>query len=208
MPRAFHLTNLPEPPEEAGGFVHVSTTVPWERWIIASLPAGLHDEVQARLRSNLKHILVALEMKAALIVPHAERGNGPSILFEPYLHMMSFEFCVGVFSVCEGIGAALWLRENGLDGDAAQGVYRPQWKPPLVAAFDPQGEFGLDALVDRVGAVRDKLHQDRLGARAQIDWHDFEYAAAFQPALAALHCLLRQNLDTVPVQSNLRPDWQ
>lgn len=205
MTRKFYLDNLPEPPEAAGGYVMVSTTAPWERWIIASLPPGLHNEVQARLRSNLKHILVALEMKAALIVPHAERGQGPSILFEPYFQMMGFEFCVGVFSVCEGIGAALWLRESGLDGEGAPNITRQQWKPSLVAAFDPQGEYGLDALVARVGAVRDKLHQDKLGARAQIDWHEFDYVAAFQPALAALHCLFRPNLGDVPVGSNLRP---
>ena len=41
--------------------------------------------VHDRLVSNLKHILVGLEMKAALVVPHAKRGNGKSLLYEPLL---------------------------------------------------------------------------------------------------------------------------
>src|SRR3546814_3349663 len=73
-----------------------------------------------------------LELKAALIVPHAERWAGPSLLFEPYLHIMNFEFCVGVFSICEGVGSALWLRENNLDGSAADRIGQPQWKPSLI----------------------------------------------------------------------------
>jgi hypothetical protein len=51
---------------------------------------------------NLKHVLVGLEMKAALIVPHAKRGK---LLFESYFHMLNFEFCLGMFSICEGLGS-------------------------------------------------------------------------------------------------------
>src|SRR3546814_921754 len=147
-----------------------------------------------------------LELKAALIVPHAERWAGPSLLFEPYLHIMNFEFCVGVFSICEGVGSALWLRENNLDGSAADRIGQPQWKPSLINKFDPAGDHDLGADVDRVRNVRDKLHQDRLGARENIDWHAFSFEDAFSPALRALRCLLQTNPEHVPVQTNLKAE--
>ena len=171
----FHLISLPDKPS---GYVNISTSSDWEAWIRNSLPAGLHQEVQRRLVSNLKHVLVELEMKAALIVPHAKRGNGQSILFEPYFHMLNFEFCVGMFSICEGLGSALWLRENNRDGSLADRIAIEDWKPSLVKKFDPEAKFGLDADVGGVKSVRDKLHQDRLGARENIDWHAFTYEAA------------------------------
>jgi hypothetical protein len=164
---------------------------------------GLHREVQRHLISNLKHVLVGLEMKAALIVPHEKRGNGPSILFEPYFHMLSFEFCVGVFSICEGLGSAMWLRENNLDGSAADRIAIEQWKPSLAKKFDPEAKFSLDADVGSVKSVRDKLHQDRLGARENIDWHAFTYAKAFTPAARAMRHLLRTNAGDVPKETNL-----
>src|SRR3954453_7353209 len=93
--------------------------------------------VHDRLVSNLKHILVGLEMKAALVVPHAKRGNGKSLLYEPYFQPMNFEFCVGTFSICEGLGSALWLVENGRDGSAGDqiGPYngdRPRRRNPIL----------------------------------------------------------------------------
>ncbi|MEM1045415.1 MAG: hypothetical protein AAGL24_04660 [Pseudomonadota bacterium] len=147
---------------------------------------------------------MGLELKAALILPHAQRGGGKSLLFEPYFHIMSFEFCVGVFSICEGIGSAIWLRENELDGAEANRIGPNEWKPSLLREFDPAGEFRLDAHVDRVKSVRDKLHQDRLGARENIDWHAFSYENAFVPALSALQCLLHKEEQSVPVSSNLK----
>jgi hypothetical protein len=161
--------------------------------------------MRRRLISNLKHVLVALELKAGLIVPHAERGAGPSILFEPYFQIMNFEFCVGVFSVCEGFGSALWLRENRKDGAAGNLVYFRDWEPSLVRKFDPTGTLNLSEDVDRVRNVRDKLHQDRLGARQNIDWHAFSYEDAFTPALSAIRCLLQTNAQDVPQQTNLKP---
>src|SRR4051794_26954582 len=168
----FYLTLLPDNPD---GYVKVSTSADWEGWVRECLPGGLNEQVKRRLISNLKHVLVGLELKAALIVPHAQRGTGKSILFEPYVHIMNFEFCVGVYSLCEGIGSAIWLRKNGLDGAAADRVGPDDWKPSLVNTFDEFGKFALDADVDRVKSVRDKLHQDRLGARENIDWHAFSY---------------------------------
>src|SRR3546814_3145672 len=84
----FHIIELADEPE---GYVNVSTSAEWESWIRHCLPDGLDQEVRRRLVSNLKHVTVGLELKAALIVPHAERGAGPSLLFEPYLHIMRSE---------------------------------------------------------------------------------------------------------------------
>lgn len=197
----FYITSLPEKPE---GYVNISTSSQWERWVRRSLPEGLDVEVQRRLVSNLKHVLVGLELKAALIVPHARRGLGPSVLFEPYMHIMSFEFCVGVFSVFEGIGSALWLRANGLDGSASNRIGFHEWKPSLVSTFDPGGEFALEVGVDRVKSVRDKLHQDRLGARENIDWHAFSFDEAFAPAFNALRVLLLRREQDLPNATNLK----
>jgi hypothetical protein len=196
----FHIVKLPGQPS---GYVNISTSAEWEKWIRHCLAEGLDQEVQRRLVSNLKHILVALELKAALIVPHEKRGNGPSILFEPYFNILNFEFCVGIFSICEGFGSALWLRENNLDGSAADRVAVEQWKPSLTRTFDPAAQFGLSMDVDSVKSVRDKLHQDRLGARENIDWHAFSYDKAFVPAARAMRCLLRTNAEDVPKQTNL-----
>jgi hypothetical protein len=198
--RLFHLIKLPDQPS---GYVNLSNSSDWETWVRNCLPAGLHQEVRRRLVSNLKHVLVGLEMKAALIVPHAKRGNGPSILFEPYFHMLNFEFCVGMFSMCEGFGSAIWLRENTLDGSAADRIAIEQWKPSLAKKFDPEAKFDLVADVGSVKSVRDKLHQDRLGARANIDWHAFSYDKAFTPAARAMRCLLRTNASDVPKATNL-----
>jgi hypothetical protein len=54
-------------------------------------------------------------------------------------------------------------------------------------------------------ATRDKIHQDQLGARTEIDWHAFDYAQSFVPARGALGTLLRLNAGNVPTTTNLRP---
>lgn len=190
--------------ERPTGFVNNSISADWQAWIGHCLPEGLHPAVRQRLISNLKHVLVALELKAGLIVPHAERGSGASILFEPYFQIMNIEFCVGVFSICEGLGSALWLRENKRDGSASNKIGYDEWVPSLVRKFDPTGNLSLSNDVDRVRNVRDKLHQDRLGARENIDWHAFSYADAFTPALRAMRCLLQTNAQDVPQLTNLR----
>lgn len=193
----FYLIELPERPS---GYVNLSTASDWEAWIRKCLPDGLHQEVQRRLISNLKHVLVGLEMKAALIVPHAKQGR---LLFESYFHMLNFEFCVGMFSICEGLGSALWLRENGLDGSDANRIPIGQWNPSLTKNFDPEAKFNLGTDVDTVKSVRDKLHQDQLGARENIDWHAFSYDKAFTPAARAMRCLLSTNARDVPKETNL-----
>jgi hypothetical protein len=192
----YYLIELPKQPS---GYVNLSTASDWESWIRKSLPAGLHQEVQRRLISNLKHVLVGLEMKTAL-VPHAKQRN---LLFESYFHMLNFEFCVGLFSICEGLGSALWLRENGLDGFDANRISIGQWKPSLTKHFDPEGKSKLGEDVGTVKGVRDKLHQDQLGARENIDWHAFSYDKAFTPAARAMRCLLSTNASDVPKETNL-----
>src|SRR3546814_630284 len=72
----FHIIELADEPE---GYVNISTSAEWESWIRHCLPDGLDQEVRRRLVSNLKHVTVGLELKAALIVPHAERGAGPAL---------------------------------------------------------------------------------------------------------------------------------
>jgi len=195
----FYITDA-----KPAGYVNNSISSDWEAWIGCCLPEGLHTKVRSHLISNLKHLLVALELKAGLIVPHAERGSGPSILFEPYFQLLIFEFCVGAFSICEGLGSALWLRENKRDGAASNRIRHDEWLPSLARKFDPCGDLSLSGDVNRVRGVRDKLHQDRLGARENIDWHAFSYADAFTPALRAMRHLLQTNSQDVPPQTNLK----
>ncbi|MCA6116909.1 hypothetical protein J6524_18790 [Bradyrhizobium sp. WSM 1738] len=72
---------LIELPEQPSGYVNLSTASDWEAWIRKCLPEGLHQEVQRRLISNLKHVLVGLKMKAALIVFAADRMSGSKRLW-------------------------------------------------------------------------------------------------------------------------------
>lgn len=69
--------------------------------------------------------------------------------------------------------------------------------------YDGTGELGLEDAVERTLSVRDKLHQDKIGARAEIDWHAFSYDAAFVPASEAVRVLLRNEADAVPETTNL-----
>lgn len=196
----FYLADYPDDPP---GFVMLSTASDWDDWLVGIVPGSLHPDVRGRLRSNLKHILVGLEMKAALIVPHAMRVSGKSVLFESYCQLMIFEFCVGVFSICEGLGSAFWLSGNNSDGAAAPSIGIWKWKPTLIATADPEGAAGLDAKLETVIGVRDKIHQDRLGARQSIDWHAFSYEAAFAPAKDALNALFTFAPANIPTTTNL-----
>jgi len=63
------------------------------------------------------------------------------------------------------------------------------------------GKHGLAASIERTLSVRDKLHQDKIGARADIDWHAFSYDAAFVPASHAIRTLLRREASAVPATS-------
>jgi hypothetical protein len=168
------------------------------------MPETLHPDVRERLNSNLKHILVGLELKTALIEGHEQNRHEHSLLFESYFQNLISEFCVGAFSVLEGLGSAHWLAQDGQDGANGPAIYRNQWQPVLTAVYDEHGEHGLNESVNATLVVRDKLHQDRLGAREDIDWHAFSYEHAFMPARRAIATLLLREADFVPEASNLR----
>jgi hypothetical protein len=203
MAKKFYLDEMHD---EADRWHCASYASDWEGWLKATIPRDWDREVKRRLVSNLKHTLVGLEMKAGLILPQKATWNtGRSVLFEPYFQVMTFEFCVGTFSVCEGLGSAFHLAATG--GDAERRVGVDQWKAALVAHFDPTHEHGLEQNVTQVKVIRDKMHQDRLGAREDIDWHDFGYDGAFLPAKQALECILTTNSDKVPDTTNLIDEW-
>lgn len=117
---------------------------------------------------------------------------------------MIFEFCVGVFSICEGIGSALWLRSQNNDGATAPHISPNNWINSLAAIADPQGTFNFASKVQGVKTVRDKIHQDQLGARMEIDWHAFDYNQAFGPANDALRTLLHLHPAIIPANTNLK----
>lgn len=196
----FYITG---PEDRPNGYVVLSEAREWVQWLSRNIPAGVERDVRIRLNSNLKHLLVGLELKAALVSGHRGRLGGRSVLFEPYYQNLILEFCVAAFSVIEGLGAAHWLDQHGLDGGDAPRVRRDQWKPALCAVYDPEGDHVLDATIDRVLEVRDRLHQDRLGARGEIDWHAMSYEQAFTPASRAIRTLLLRHPDLVPQATNL-----
>ena len=190
--------------ERPNRYVVLSQSSQWTVWLNRNVPAELDRDVRRRLLSNLKHLLAGLELKAALITPHAHRGVGDqSVLFEPYFQNLILEFCVATFSVLEGLGSAHWLAQQGLDGSAGDRVSRPQWSDALCVLYDENGEHGLAAAITSTLGVRDKLHQDRLGLREDIDWHSLSFDAAFVPASHGLRILLRREADAVPPASNL-----
>lgn len=200
----FYLTQLDERPN---GYVVLSEANQWKPWLSRNIPAELYVDVRQRLISNLKHLLVGLELKTALIIPHQHGGpQARPVLFESYFQNLILEFGVAAFSVLEGLGSAHWLRQNGQDGSAVPHISRAQWSPALCAVYDDTGEHGLADAIGRTLDVRDKLHQDKLGARADIDWHSLSYEAAFVPASHAVRVLLRREADAVPASSNLHID--
>jgi hypothetical protein len=186
------------------GYVVVSESREWVQWLAHNIPIGVDRNVRIRLNSNLRHLLVGLELKAALVGGHRDRRlGGRNVLFEPYYQNLILEFSVAAFSVVEGLGAAHWLDQHGADGRDAPRVRRDQWKPALCAIYDPNGDYGLDATIDRILDIRDRLHQDRLGARGDIDWHAMSYERAFTPAARAIRTLLLRHPNLVPQTTNL-----
>ncbi|MBY6158051.1 hypothetical protein [Pseudooceanicola nitratireducens] len=190
--------------EDKSGFNALSSSADWTRWLVDTIPNGWDQDVERRLVSNLKHTLVGLEMKAGLIQPQEDTRdtNASSVLFEPYFQVMTHEFCVGTVSVCEGLGSAIHLSTTG--GDPTCRVMVKDWQDALVKYFDPTGKDGLAGNIARVKSIRDKMHQDTLGAREDIDWHEFGYEPAFIPAKQTLECLLKTNAASVPPKSNLQ----
>lgn len=198
---------ITQPEARPDGYVVLSESHQWIRWLDRNIPVVLDCQVRRRLISNLKHLLVGLELKAALIGPHHHRGaNERPVLFESYFQNLILEFCVGAFSVLEDLGSAHQLAQEGRDGSDGPHVRREHWLPALCAVYDETSEHGLRDSLDRTLAVRDRLHQDWLGARENIDWHAFSYDGAFVPASGAIRTLLRREADAVPGTSNLQLD--
>src|SRR4051794_20742425 len=107
----FYITRCDERPD---GFYAISESSQWVRWLNENIPEEIDNNIRWRLNSNLKHLLVGLELKAALVEAHYDRAPGERpLLFEPYAQNFNLEFCVAAFSVLEGIGSAHWLRQNG-----------------------------------------------------------------------------------------------
>lgn len=196
----FYITSEARP----AGWVNLSDATSWERWLRRNIPTSLNAGMRARLTSNLKHILVGLELKKALILPHAQRGNGErGVLFEPYFQTLIFEFCVGCYSVVEGLGAAHWLDHSDLDGSAGNRIGRNEWRASLCAVYDEDSDRRLQNDVTEVGNVRDKIHQDKIGVRTEIDWHALGFNSAFAPANRAIETILLREDALVPDESNL-----
>lgn len=186
------------------GYEAISSSNAWVGWISRNVPRTLAPEVRERLNSNLKHILVCMELKADLICTHRYREKGQKgVLFEPYLQGFIRDFCVDAVSVLEGLGAAHYLHSIRNDGTDHGRVSRANWQEALRVAYDPYGEQQLEANVAQTIAVRDKLHQDQIGARAEIDWHSFGWNAAFVPASRAIRTTLAAHADAVPETTNL-----
>lgn len=193
-----------EPSERPDGYVVLSETPDWMPWLNRNVPAEIDKTVRIRLKSNLKHLIVGLELKAALVEPHQQRKSPQRpVLFESYFQNLIHEFCVGAFSVLEGLGAAHWLQQQGRTGEDGPRIGRDQWLPALCAVYDPQGDHTLTDAVNATVIVRDKLHQDRLGMREDIDWHAFSYEKAYVPASHAIRTLLLREAGSVPDTTNL-----
>lgn len=185
-------------------YVVLSTANQWVGWLARNIPQAIDPSVRTRLNSNLKHLLVGLELKTALIEGHEQARHEHSLLFESYFQNFISEFCVAAFSVLEGLGSAHWLAQNGQLEANGPAIHRNQWRPALIAVYDEHGQHGLYDNVQSTLRIRDKLHQDRLGMRDNIDWHAFSYEAAFLPSRRAIATLLLREADSVPGGSNLR----
>jgi hypothetical protein len=195
----YYITECEERPD---GYFNISDSRQWVPWLAKNIPQEVAPQIRRRLNSNLSHLIVGLELKAALIEAHFIRTAGQRpLLFEPYAQNFNLEFCVAAFSVLEGLGSAHWLAQNGEDGATGPRISRDQWQPVLDGIYDENGEYGLNVSVEATLAVRDKLHQDRLG---DIDWHALSYEDAFVPARGTIATLLLREADAVPENTNLR----
>lgn len=191
----YYLTDEPRGP---AGFLYVSTASEWSSWVTSAVPAELDTYNRRILVSNLKHILCGLEMKAGLLESHycLPNSGNPNCLFEPYAAILTFEFCVGVFSVAEGLGAALSMASGNLK------PHRAQWTQILHDRFG-QMDSEFESALKSVQSVRDLIHQDRAGQRRNIDWHEFGLASALLPAAKVLSAVFDAKPNHLPSKSNL-----
>jgi len=186
------------------GFTAATYSDEWNKHLKNLVPTSLDKKVQNRLRSNLKHILSSLDIEAGLILPHAERGDRNTVLFEPFYNTLILHFCIGTYSICEGLGAAFVLDARKNDGIKAI-INKRYWKPALINRLDPKGTTTLGDDLDKVISKRDLIHQDKLGARADIDWHFICYDSAFLPAKRLIAAIIELSRADAPANTNLGP---
>ncbi|WP_156026040.1 hypothetical protein [Sulfitobacter sp. 20_GPM-1509m] len=187
------------------GFTAATNSAEWSGHLISLVPTSLHLDVQNRLRSNLAHILSSLDIEAGLILPHAERGGRNSVLFEPFYNTLILHFCIGTYSICEGLGAAFVLDARADDGTTGPFIPKRDWKPTLVDRLDPAGTTTLVDDLETVISKRDLIHQDQLGVRANIDWHSIGYESAFLPAKRLIAAIIVCSGADAPSDTNLVP---
>lgn len=185
------------------GFTAATTSAEWSGHFISLVPKSLHADVRNRLRSNLGHILSSLDIQAGLITPHAERGKRSSVLFEPFYNTLILHFCIGTYSICEGLGAAYVLEASGDDGLAGPFIQKKAWKPALLEQLDPKGATTLAGDLETVISKRDLIHRDKLGLRADIDWHAIGYEGAFLPAKRLVLGIIEHSEVPSPADTNL-----
>ena len=185
------------------GFTAATTSAQWNGILISLVPKSLHTDVRARLRSNLAHIISSLDIQAGLIVPHAERGTRNSVLFQPFYNTLILHFCIGTYSICEGLGAAYVLQARGDDGLTGPLIGKKDWKPALLDQLDPTESTSLADDLETVISKRDLIHQDKLGLRADIDWHAIGYDGAFLPAKRLIVAIIAHSTKEPPADTNL-----
>ena len=182
------LFRLSEYTENGYGFVMNSTVKKWESWLKVHIKVPEYDII---LIKNLAHIMLGLEMKAGLILAQ-QKDN---ILYNPYIKILSFEFCVGVFSICEGLGS-----------NRSGSTKKKEWKKALCDYFDSDETLNLKKNIETVIKIRDKIHQDKTDERDHIDYHSFRYEESFQPALELIQSLLKKSNECVPEGTNLKTE--
>ena len=199
----FHLTKLTNPEK---GFTYLSTSKEWKIWLDAVIPDTIDQQIHNRLSSNLKHILLGLEMKAGLILPHAYsklKSNQKALLFEPYHQILTFEFCLGTWSVCEGLGTAHHLANHQKSGRRIKKIRSNIIISALTKAYSSNNQYQFELETKQVRNIRNMIHQDNLFKRDNIDWHALGYQAAFIPALNVLSSLFETEKHLVPKRTNL-----
>lgn len=185
------------------GFTAATSSAEWSGHLIMLVPTSLHVDVQNRLRSNLAHILSSLDIEAGLILPHAERGTRSAVLFEPFYNTLILHFCIGTHSICEGLGAAFVLNTLSDDGSTGPFIHKKDWGPALINRLDPKGTTTLGDDLETVISKRDLIHQDKLGVRADIDWHSIGYDSAFLPAKRLIAAIIERSGADAPADTNL-----
>jgi hypothetical protein len=127
------------------------------------------------------------------------------VLFEPFYNTLILHFCIGTYSICEGLGAAYVLDALTDDGITGPFIHKKDWKPTLMGSLDPAGTTTLGDDLETVISKRDLIHQDKLGVRADIDWHSIDYDSAFLPAKRLIAAIIMRSGEAAPLHTNLAP---